>query len=153
MIEYLGGVTGSLLSTIFIAFIIAALGYLLGAIEIKGISLGTAGVLLVALGFGVLCNYVPSFEIGAKTISLFNAGNFKLISSIGTAMFVTAVGLIAGPKFFRTFNRKSLSYIVMGIVVITAGALTAVVLTLVDSGLTPAMAVGLLTGEIGRAHV
>ena len=63
MIDYLGGVTGSLLSTIFIAFIIAALGYLVGAIEIKGISLGTAGVLLVALAYGVLCNYVPAFEI------------------------------------------------------------------------------------------
>lgn len=148
MIDYLGGVTGSLLSTIFIAFIIAALGYLVGAIEIKGISLGTAGVLLVALAYGVLCNYIPSFEIGAKTISLFNSGNFKLISSIGTSLFVTAVGLIAGPKFFRTFNRKSLSYIVMGVVVITVGALTAVVITLIDSGLTPAMAVGLLTGGL-----
>ena len=114
MVDYLGGVTGSLLSTIFIAFIIAALGYLVGAIEIKGISLGTAGVLLVALAYGVLCNYVPNFAIGTKTISLFNSGNFKLISSIGTSLFVTAVGLIAGPKFFRTFNRKSLSYIVMG---------------------------------------
>ena len=148
MIDYLGGVTGSLLSTIFIAFIIAALGYLVGAIEIKGISLGTAGVLLVALAYGVLCNYIPSFEIGAKTISLFNSGNFKLISSIGTSLFVTAVGLIAGPKFFRTFNRKSLSYIVMGFAVILVGALTAVVITLIDSGLSPAMAVGLLTGGL-----
>ena len=148
MIDYLGGVTGSLLSTIFIAFVIAALGYLVGAIEIKGISLGTAGVLLVALGYGVLCNYVPSFNIGEKAISLFNAGNFKLISNIGTALFVTAVGLIAGPKFFRTFNRKSLSYIVMGFAVILVGALSALVFTLIDSDLSPAMAVGLLTGGL-----
>ena len=148
MIDYLGGVTNSLLSTIFIAFVIAALGYLVGAIEIKGISLGTAGVLLVALGYGVLCNYVPSFNIGEKAISLFNAGNFKLISNIGTALFVTAVGLIAGPKFFRTFNRKSLSYIVMGFAVILVGALSALVFTLIDSDLSPAMAVGLLTGGL-----
>lgn len=148
MIDYLGGVTGSLLSTIFIAFVIAALGYLLGAIEIKGISLGTAGVLLVALAYGVLCNYVPEFSIGEKTISLFNEGNFKLLSSVGTALFVTAVGLIAGPKFFRTFNRKSLAYIVMGVVVIVVGALTAVSLILIDNDLTPAMAVGLLTGGL-----
>ena len=148
MIDYLGGVPGSLLSTIFIAFVIAALGYLVGAIEIKGISLGTAGVLLVALGYGVLCNYVPSFNIGEKAISLFNAGNFKLISNIGTALFVTAVGLIAGPKFFRTFNRKSLSYIVMGFAVILVGALSALVFTLIDSDLSPAMAVGLLTGGL-----
>ena len=51
---YLGGVFASALSIIFFVFIIASLGYLIGAIEIKGISLGTAGVLLVALLFGVL---------------------------------------------------------------------------------------------------
>ena len=151
MIDYLGGVTGSLLSTIFIAFIIATLGYLVGAIEIKGISLGTAGVLLMALLFGVLANFVPSFNIGAKEIFLYNPSikaNFGVISNIGTALFVTSVGLIAGPKFFRTFNRKSLSYIVMGVVVIAVGALTAIVCTVLDPNLSPDMAVGLLTGGL-----
>lgn len=148
---YLGGVCASALSIIFFVFIIASLGYLIGAIEIKGISLGTAGVLLVALLFGVLASYVPSFEIGEKTIHLFSDGlksQFGLVSNIGTALFVTAVGLIAGPKFFRTFNRKSLSYIVMGVVVIVVGALTAVVLVFIDPNLSPEMAVGLLTGGL-----
>ena len=148
---YLGSVCASALSIIFFVFVIAALGYLIGAIEIKGISLGTAGVLLVALLFGVLASYVPSFEIGGETIQLFNESlktRFSLVSSIGTALFVTAVGLIAGPKFFRTFNRKSLAYIVMGVVVIFAGALTAIVLVVVDPNLSPEMAVGLLTGGL-----
>lgn len=148
---YLGGVFSSAFSIIFFVFVIAALGYLVGAIEIKGISLGTAGVLLVALLFGVLASYVPSFEIGDATIHLFNESlktRFSLVSSIGTALFVTAVGLIAGPKFFRTFNRKSLAYIVMGVVVITVGALTAIVLVLIDPNLSSEMAVGLLTGGL-----
>lgn len=151
MIEYLGGVTSSLLSTIFVAFLIAAVGYLVGAIEIKGISLGTAGVLLVALAFGVLANFVPSFQIGAKEIFLFNPSikaNFSIISNIGTALFVTSVGLIAGPKFFRTLNRKSLAYILMGVVVIAVGALSAVLCTVLDPNLSPDMAVGLLTGGL-----
>ena len=148
---YLGGVFSSAFSIIFFVFVIAALGYLVGAIEIKGISLGTAGVLLVALLFGVLASYVPSFEIGEATIHLFNESlktRFSLVSSIGTALFVTAVGLIAGPKFFRTFNRKSLAYIVMGVVVIAVGALTAIVLVLIDPNLSSEMAVGLLTGGL-----
>ena len=148
---YLGGVCASAFSIIFFVFVIAALGYLIGAIEIKGISLGTAGVLLVALLFGVLASYVPSFEIGDTTIHLFNESlktRFSLVSSIGTALFVTAVGLIAGPKFFRTFNRKSLAYIIMGVVVIAIGALTAIVLVCIDSNLSPEMAVGLLTGGL-----
>ena len=148
---YLGGVFSSAFSIIFFVFVIAALGYLVGAIEIKGISLGTAGVLLVALLFGVLASYVPSFEIGEATIHLFNESlktRFSLVSSIGTALFVTAVGLIAGPKFFRTFNRKSLAYIIMGVVVIAVGALTAIILVLVDPNLSSEMAVGLLTGGL-----
>ena len=148
---YLGGVFSSAFSIIFFVFVIAALGYLVGAIEIKGISLGTAGVLLVALLFGVLASYVPFFEIGEATIHLFNESlktRFSLVSSIGTALFVTAVGLIAGPKFFRTFNRKSLAYIVMGVVVIAVGALTAIVLVLIDPNLSSEMAVGLLTGGL-----
>ena len=151
MIDYLGGVTGSLLSTIFIAFLIAALGYLVGAIEIKGISLGTAGVLLMALVFGVLANFVPSFSIGAKEIFLYNPSikaNFGVISNIGTALFVTSVGLIAGPKFFRTLNRKSLSYVLMGVIVIAIGAISAIVCTLLDPNLSADMAVGLLTGGL-----
>ncbi|MBE6702278.1 MAG: YidE/YbjL duplication [Ruminococcaceae bacterium] len=151
MVEYLGGVTSSLLSTIFIAFLIAALGYLVGAIEIKGISLGTAGVLLMALAFGILANFVPSFSIGEKEIFLFNSSiesNFKIISNIGTALFVTSVGLIAGPKFFRTLNRKSLSYVLMGVIVIAIGAGAAVLCTVLDPNLSPDMAVGLLTGGL-----
>ena len=151
MIEYLGSVTSSALSTIFIVFIVAALGYLLGAIEIKGISLGTAGVLVVALAFGVLANYIPNFQIGDTVIHLFNAGiksSFKLVSSIGTALFVTAVGLIAGPKFFRSFNRKTVAYLLMGVVVIVIGAVTAIVCTALDPNLSASMAVGLLTGGL-----
>ena len=92
--EYLGGVVSSAISVIFLVFIIGALGYLVGGISIKGVSLGTAGVLLVALIFGVFASYVPSFDIGETTINLFNAdlkSKFSLVSSLGTAMFVTAV--------------------------------------------------------------
>ncbi len=151
MVNYLGEVCSKALSVIFVAFAICALGYLLGRIEIKGISLGSAGVLIVALAFGVLCSFFPSFMIGNVTINLFNSSlksSYSTISSIGTVLFVTAVGLIAGPKFFRTFNRKSLSYILMGVVVIVAGAGMAVALLMIDKGLTPAMAVGLLMGGL-----
>lgn len=148
---YLGEVVSSALSIIFFIAVIAALGYLVGGISIKGISLGTAGVLLIALLFGVLASYVPSFEIGGKTITLYSSSlsaNFSLVSQIGTAFFVTSIGLIAGPKFFRTFNRKSLSYILMGVIVILAGALTAVLLLVFDGDMSPEMATGLLTGAL-----
>ena len=145
--NYLGGVVGSVFSLIFIAFVIGAIGYAVGAIKIKGISLGSAGVLIVALIYGVIAYYVPSFEIGETTVTLVNEAGFKVFSSIGTALFVTAVGYIAGPKFFRTMNKRSLAYIVMGVAVILTGAVAAILMITV-LGVDKGMVVGLLTGGL-----
>lgn len=150
---YLGEVVTNLVKNgLFYAFLILAFGYLLGAIKVKGISLGSAGVLVVALIFGVISfNLGGSFTIGKTTINLYNPTTFKstygLISNIGTAMFVTSVGLIAGPKFFRSFNRKMLAYIVMGIVVIGSAGLTTFIF-IKAAGVDAGMAVGLLTGAL-----
>jgi len=151
MTAYLAGVVSSALSFIFIVFAIGTLGYLIGAIKIKGIELGTAGVLLVALIWGVIINFIPSFEIGTKTITLWSdkiKGNFGIVSNIGTALFVTAVGLIAGPKFFRSFNKSTLAYIVLGFVIIIIGGVTAALFAIFDPNCSSSMAVGLLTGGL-----
>lgn len=136
---------------VFVIFLIATVGYLLGAVSVNGISLGTAGVLVVALLFGILVSFVPSFTVGEKEIVLFDAGiktRYSLVSSLGTSLFVTSVGLIAGPKFFRSFNRSSLSYIYMGIVIILSGALVTILFTLADRDMSASMAVGLMTGAL-----
>ena len=149
--DYLGGLVGSIFSMIFVIFMIGAVGYFLGAIQVKGISLGTAGVLLAALLYGVFSSYIPSFHVGEKEIVLFDAAmktKFSLVSSIGTAMFVTSVGFIAGPKFFRTFSKATMSYVYMGMITIGLGALVTVAFVLIDRDLEASMAVGLMTGAL-----
>lgn len=149
--HYFGDLTSSIFSMVFIVFLIGTIGYLIGAISVKGVSLGTAGVLLAALLFGVLASYVPSFSVGEKTIVLFDdavKSRFSFVSSIGTAMFVTSVGFIAGPKFFRTFNRATMSYVYMGAITICIGALVTVAFILIDRKLPSSMAVGLMTGAL-----
>lgn len=162
---YLGSISSLLLSTVFVIFLIATIGYLVGGIKIKGISLGTAGVLLIALIFGVVASYVPFITIGGKNIILYLAAPetlddgttlnattslFSLVSSLGTSMFVTAVGLIAGPKFFRTFNRKSIGYILMGIIIIAIGTLVsaAVIQFSKDPNVDSSLVIGLMTGAL-----
>lgn len=151
MLTYLAGLCSSTLSVIFIIFIIGALGFMLGGINVKGISLGTAGVLIVALAYGILIHYFPEFSIEEKKITLWSnsiKSSFSLVSNIGTALFVTAVGLIAGPKFFRTFNRKSIAYLLLGVIIIAIGGITAAIFVKFDSTLSPEMAAGLLTGGL-----
>ena len=157
--EYLGITVSGLLTTLFIIFVIVALGFLIGGIKIKGISLGTAGVLLVAILAGVLFSYVDSFKIGEKTIVLWSktaetVGStsvesvFSTISNLGTVLFVTAVGLIAGPKFFRSFNKSMISYVVMGAVIVLVGVGITIVISWIDKDMDIAMGTGLLSGSL-----
>ena len=156
---YLGVTVSGLLTTLFIIFVIVALGFLIGGIKIKGISLGTAGVLLVAILAGVLFSYVDSFEIGGKTIVLWSKtaetvgatsveSVFSTISNLGTVLFVTAVGLIAGPKFFRSFNKSMISYVVMGAVIVLVGVGITIAISWIDKDMDIAMGTGLLSGSL-----
>ena len=158
--EYLGLTVSGLLTTLFIIFVIVSLGFLLGGIKIKGISLGTAGVLLVAILAGVLFSYVDSFTIGGKTIVLWSKtaevakgstsveSVFSTISNLGTVLFVTAVGLIAGPKFFRSFNKSMISYVVMGAVIVLLGVGITIGISWLDKDMDIAMGTGLLSGSL-----
>lgn len=147
---YMSGVMASMLTTLFFVFAIAMIGYLIGGVEIKGISLGTAGVLVIALVFGIIASKVGAFNIGDAQIALWDDAaktTYKFVSNLGTALFVTAVGLIAGPKFFRNFNKKSMGYILMGLVVITIGTVVTIV-CVKAFGVDKSMAVGLMTGAL-----
>ena len=92
----------------FMGFAIIFLGCLLGRIRIKGVGLGTAGVFIVALVFGVLFSTeigqaVTQTVAGEKVDISMNA--LKVIDTTGLVLFVGAVGLIAGPNFFKNFKK------------------------------------------------
>ena len=122
---------------VFMGFAIILFGYLLGRIQIKGVSLGTAGVFIVALLFGVLF----STEIG-QAITQTVAGQkvdissdaLKVIETTGLVLFVGAVGLIAGPNFFKNFKKNFKYYILIGLVVTAAGVLTTVLCFYIGRG-------------------
>ena len=129
--ELFGGViTLSNISTLlFVVFAVLLGGYALGRITIKGISLGDAGVFVVALIAGALCFKVNEGTglnfFASKTPYDFEAG-LSIIESLGLILFVTSVGFIAGPKFFGNFKRNFKSYVLLGLIVILAGGLAAV---------------------------
>ncbi len=121
---------GVFTNELVIVFCIAALGYLLGSITIKGLNLGTSGILIIALVFGHFGLLVP--------------GSLK---NIGLICFVTAVGFIAGPGFFRNFKKSAVSYIILGFTVILAGAATCVAIMKL-AGIETDLAVGMMSGAL-----
>ena len=90
-------------------FLILLLGYLLGSVKIKGLSLGTSGILLVALVFGHFGVEIPS-----------------VVRNFGLAIFVGSVGMIAGPVFFRNFKKKVYAFLTLGVMIVVVGGLVTV---------------------------
>lgn len=118
------------MNTVTILFAVIALGYLIGRITIKDINLGSSGVILVALVFGHFGFTIP-----------------KDIQNIGLICFVTAVGYIAGPVFFRNFKKKAFSYIGIGVTIISIGTLICIG-AIVFFDLPAALATGLMCGAL-----
>ena len=116
---------------VFCVFLIAGLGYLLGRITIKGVSLGTAGVFIVALLFGaffygmdkdgnVIGGLAKQLVVGGKP---YISNALKIIETLGLILFVTSVGFIAGPSFFGDLKKNFKSYILLGLMIIVIGGL------------------------------
>ncbi len=103
---------------IFSVLVIAAVGYLLGRVTIKGVNLGTAGVFLIALLFG--CLFYGN--LGEQTPA-YTTEALKIIENLGLMLFVTSVGFIAGPKFFGNLKKNFKTYILLGLLIIMSGAL------------------------------
>ncbi len=123
------------MSTLFaeqmlVLFLILALGSWLGTLTIKRISLGTAGVLFVALVFGHFGMVVP-----------------KVIMDLGLLLFVYSVGLQAGMRFFRTFRSLGIRFIIIAFSTVLAGALVTCLVAWIWK-LPFDLATGLFTGAL-----
>ncbi len=106
---------------VFCIMCILAVGYALGRITIKGISLGSAGVFIVALVFG--CLFYDNLE---AQLPDYTTNALKIVENLGLILFVSSVGFIAGPKFFSNMKKNFTSYVLLGLVIIISGALVAV---------------------------
>lgn len=146
----------------FCLFAVLFIGYAFGRITIKGVSLGDAGVFVIALLFGAFC-YAPLesqlvIKGEAETVNFVEKA-LEIIENFGLIFFVTSVGFIAGPKFFGNMKKNFKSYVLLGLVVIVSGGLAAVLCIMIgrsigygssietSDGFT-AMIVGLLSGAL-----
>ena len=139
---------------VFCVFVIAGLGYLLGRITIKGVSLGTAGVFIVALLFGAFLYSPLKAQLMAGSES-YVKNALKIVENLGLILFVTSVGFIAGPSFFGDLKKNFKSYILLGVIIILIGGLSCAGCIVFDNKIfgrdleeAGAMLVGLLSGSL-----
>lgn len=135
---------------LFCVFVIAAAGYCIGRVTVKGVSLGTAGVFLASLVFGSLFFGTLEKENGA-----FTKDALKIVENIGLVMFVTSVGFIAGPGFIANIRKNLRSYVILSAIIILSGGAAAVLCILIgrsagieESRKLTAMIAGLFSGAM-----
>lgn len=122
--------TDLLNSSYFALFLIVALGFMLGKIKIKGLSLDVSAVIFIALLFGHFGVIIPK-----------ELGNFGLV------LFIFTIGIQAGPGFFDSFRSKGKTLILLTLLIIGSAALTAVGLKYAFNIDTPSV-VGLIAGAL-----
>jgi len=80
-------------NSLLLLFVVAALGYVIGRIKIRGFSLGVSAVLFVGLFFGALH---PDLKLP------------EILYLLGLVLFVYTIGLSSARGFFAAFKRKGL---------------------------------------------
>lgn len=117
-------------SPYFSVFLIVALGFMLGRIKIKGLSLDVSAVIFIALAFGHWGVSIPK-----------ELGNFGLV------LFIFTIGIQAGPGFFDSFRTKGKTLILITVLIIASACLTAIGLKYAFGIDTPSV-VGLVAGAL-----
>ena len=118
-------------------FLAMALGYPLGRIAIKGVSLGsTAGTLVVGLIISITA--FTGFDIQFQLPGL--------VSTIFLSMFMYALGLKVGPSFFPGLMRGGVGLVIMGCIVIVTNFIICYGGAMLV-GLDPGYAPGLISGS------
>ena len=91
---------------LFCLFFTIALGLLLGKVSFRGVNLGSAGVLFVALIIG---HFGYSISEG--------------VGKLGLVLFIYCIGISAGGRFFSSLSKHGVRSILVAIVTMASGAL------------------------------
>lgn len=117
-------------SSYFALFLIVALGFILGRINFRGISLDVSAVIFIALLFGHFGVIIPK-----------ELGNFGLV------LFIFTIGMQAGPGFFTSFRAKGKVLAIITLLIIASAALTGIAFKYVFDIETSSV-VGLIAGAL-----
>jgi putative transport protein len=117
---------------IAILSLVCVVGMSLGSIQVRGVKLGSSGVLLAAILFGHF-----SEPIDHRTL--------EFVKEFGLILFVFCIGLQLGPGFFASLRESGLRLNGLAMIVVLLGAVTAAGLGWV-LGLDHAAVLGVFSG-------
>lgn len=126
---------------IIVIFLTMLLGLLVGKIRLGTVQFGLAGVLFVALLFGFLQNEFLHFK------DEFDENILSFVSSLGTALFISSIGLTAGNTLDATGTRHRKAFIA-GAAVVLIGVVATIVFSKILYWLPKEMIQGVFSGSM-----
>jgi putative transport protein len=116
---------------LLLLFVVAAIGYFIGNLKIKGISLGVAAVLFTGLAFGAMDEHLKIPVV---------------ITNLGLVLFVYSIGLSSGPAFFTSYKKNGIrDFIFIVTMLMFSGIVAALMFFLL--GLSPGEITGAYAGS------
>jgi len=114
----------------FALFLIISLGFILGNIKIKGISLDVSAVIFIALIFGHFGVQIP-----------------RDFQYIGLVIFIFTIAIQAGPGFMQSFRKQGLTLLSLTFILVSLGLIISIVMSrLLD--IEAVIGIGLFTGAL-----
>ena len=134
-----------LLSPLNLLFFIIVAGITIGRIRIKGISVGIAGILFAAIFVGFLMNKLIPNE--SSEIITTAQSTLKTFSTLGTALFISVIGLQTGFSI-KNHSKSSVLAFVIGSLMSLSGVAVMLLLSLIDKSINYASLLGILCGSL-----
>ncbi len=117
-------------SPYFALFVIIAIGFMVGKIKVKGVSLDVSAVIFIALLFGHFGVTIPA-----------------ALSDFGMVLFIFTIGIQAGPGFVDSFKSKGKTLVILSLIIVFSATLVAILLQNIFN-FSASETTGLLTGSL-----
>ena len=134
-----------LLSPLNLLFFIVIAGFIIGRIRIKGVSLGIAGILFVAMLAGFLMNLL--MPEGRAEIIMNAQSTLKTFSKLGTSLFVSVIGLQTGFSIKNNSKNSIISFSI-GAIMSISGVMTMLLISAIDKTINYSSLLGILCGAL-----
>lgn len=116
---------------VLLVFVVLSFGAALGAVNVRGISLGPAGALFAGLVLSAIDDRLAIPEI---------------VGTLGLALFTYTIGLSSGPAFFSSLRAQVRTILVVGGVLVLAAIVARAVGGVL--GFEPGLSAGVYTGAL-----
>lgn len=124
-------------------FFVIIVGYCVGRIRIRNISLDLSAILI----FAVIVGYLLSAVV-PQTIDTDFENTMSLFSKLGTALFVSAIGLASGNSVAQGFNKSNFVSLLIGAGMVVMAIITTKIIGLLDDDMDTSLLLGILCGAI-----